>query len=33
MITMVGALDDFFEEKIANTLESLISEENIDEEG
>ncbi len=33
MITMGGALDDFFEEQITSTLESLMSEENIDEEG
>lgn len=33
MITMDGALDDYFEEKIASTLEDLMSEANIDEEG
>ena len=33
MITMGGALDDYFEDKITSTLENLMSEENIDEEG
>ena len=33
MITMGGALDDFFEVQITSTLENLMSEENIDEEG
>lgn len=32
MITMGGALDDFFEEQITGTLKSLMYEENIDEE-
>lgn len=33
MITMSGALDKFFEEQITSTLESLMSEEYIDDEG